>query len=148
MKTLRRSSRNRRPPSRGCTLDCGALVALERRERRALALIEAARREQQRVTVPAAVLAEWWRDTPRQRYVQTLFSVEATTEEIAKRAGVALGRLRREDEPGTRPRRHVSAVDAIAMASAAGRGEIVYTSDARDLGRLAASFPEVVVIPL
>ncbi len=40
-----------------------------------------------------AVMAEWWRDTPAQRYVRTLFTVEPMSDEkLAKRAGVALGK--------------------------------------------------------
>jgi predicted nucleic acid-binding protein len=144
MKTSPQSSPSSKRPERGLTLDCGALVALERRDPSAIALLEAARRRRQRVTVPAPVLAEWWRDDPRQRYIQTFLTIEPTTESIAKQAGVALGRLREGDGP----KRRVSAVDAIVMASAATRGEIVYTSDARDLRRLQASFPRVDVVGL
>jgi predicted nuclease of predicted toxin-antitoxin system len=39
--------------------------------------------------------------------------------------------------------RGASAVDAIVMASAAARGDVVYTSDFDDLMRLRAHFPAV-----
>lgn len=37
-------------------------------------------------------------------------------------------------------------VDAIVMASAAGRGDVVYTSDFADLDRLSTCFPSVRVL--
>ena len=95
MRTSQPSPRTKRPHSPGWTLDCGALVALERGEQRALFLVEKARREERQLTVPAAVLAEWWHDDARQRYLRSLLTVEDTTEEIARRAGVALGSPRR-----------------------------------------------------
>jgi hypothetical protein len=73
-------------------------------------------------------------------------AVEAMNDErLAKRAGVALGRLRKPGEERSNKRR-VSAVDAIVMASAATRGDIVYTSDREHLGRLIASFDNVEVL--
>jgi predicted nucleic acid-binding protein len=133
-------------PSGGLTLDCGALVALERREERALAAIVERRRLGETVTVPAPVLAEWWRDDAPQHYVRSLFVVEDTTEDIARRAGVALGRLRHGREATRTGRTRVSAVDAIVMASAATRGDAVFTSDPGDLERLAGSFPGVAIL--
>jgi hypothetical protein len=57
------------------------------------------------------------------------------TERLAKTAGEALAAV-----PGA------TVVDAIVMASAATRGDIVYTSDFEDLDRLGAHFPEVRVL--
>jgi hypothetical protein len=134
------------PGSAGLTLDSGALIALEDCSSRIGAIIEATRLARRQVTVPIAAMAEWWRDTPAQRYVRTLFTVEAMNDErLAKRAGVALGRLRKPGEERSNKRR-VSAVDAIVMASAATRGDIVYTSDREHLGRLIASFDNVEVL--
>lgn len=39
-------------------------------------------------------------------------------------------------------------IDAIVMASAARRGDIVYTSDVDDLTRLASFFPSVRVLAI
>jgi hypothetical protein len=39
--------------------------------------------------------------------------------------------------------RGATAVDAIVMASAPRRGDVVYTSDFEDLSRLQAQFPSV-----
>ena len=58
--------------------------------------------------------------------------IEPTIAPVAKLAGEELAAV-----PGA------SAVDAIVMASAAQRGDIVYTSDVPDLDRLRAFFPAV-----
>jgi predicted nuclease of predicted toxin-antitoxin system len=42
--------------------------------------------------------------------------------------------------------RDAKTVDAIVMASAASRGDVVYTSDVDDLERLRAYFPAVRVL--
>jgi hypothetical protein len=39
-----------------------------------------------------------------------------------------------------------TAIDAIVMASAARRGDVVYTSDFQDLTRLQAHFPSVRIL--
>jgi hypothetical protein len=98
------------------------------------------------VTVPAPVLAEWWRDDPRQHYARTFFVVDDTTEDVARRAGVAIGRLRHGQHATRAGRTRVSAVDAIVMASAAARGDAVFTSDLGDLQRLSGSFPGVAIL--
>ena len=98
------------------------------------------------MTVPAPVLAEWWRDTAQQHYVRSFFVVEDTTEDIARRAGVAIGRLRQGHEATRAGRTRVSAVDAIVMASAAARRDAVFTSDPGDLQRLSGSFPGVAIL--
>ena len=61
--------------------------------------------------------------------------VERLEENVAKLAGEAIGRV-----AGATP------IDAIVMASAALRGDIVYTSDIGDLERLKAFFPNVLVL--
>ncbi|MBS2015032.1 MAG: hypothetical protein JST00_19230 [Deltaproteobacteria bacterium] len=45
-----------------------------------------------------------------------------------------------------RRRRRSTAVDAIVMASAAARGDVVFTDDPDDLERLRAFFPTVRVV--
>jgi hypothetical protein len=42
--------------------------------------------------------------------------------------------------------RGATSIDAIVMASAAQRGDVVYTSDVEDLGRLSRFFPAVRVL--
>ncbi|MEM7607188.1 MAG: PIN domain-containing protein [Myxococcota bacterium] len=121
----------------GITLDTGALIALARRKREAVNLLRNAQLRGRPITVPAVVIAEWWRG---QRGVSSKLlkglhvdPVEAT---LAFVAGEALGHTgQRAGRPGV--------VDALVMASAAQRGDVVYTSDVRDLERLRGAFPEV-----
>ena len=116
----------------GLTLDTGALIALERNDRRLVALVErgCARGP---VIVPAVVLAEWWHGQPRARAILEALVVEPVSERIAKLAGEARRAV------GAR----ASAVDAIVMASAAQRGDAVLTSDLPDLDALREFFPTV-----
>jgi predicted nucleic acid-binding protein len=115
------------------TFDTGALIALERADKRMRVVLETATIEHVPVTVPAVVVAEWWRGSSRRRLdILEAVDVEPTSEHIARIAGVAMAAL-----PGT------TVVDAIVMASAAQRGGIVYTSDLRDLERLRSRFPGV-----
>ncbi len=123
--------------SDGLTLDAGALVALERRDVRALRLVGAAHRAGIPITVPASVIVEWWRGQrgPTARLLDA-FRVEPLSEPLARVAGEALGRV----VAGP------SAVDAVVMASAASRGDRVLTGDAKDLERLRVMFPSVRVL--
>ena len=121
----------------GLTLDTGALIAIERRDRRVRHLIDLAKARGERVTVPAPVVTEWWRGQrgPTARILDA-FDVEPIDEDLARRAGEALAKS--VDGP--------SAIDAIVMASAASRGDHVLTGDVSDLERLRAVFPIVRVL--
>ena len=114
------------------TLDTGALVALERRDRRLWDIFDEATETGAVVTVPAAVVAEWWRGSSRLRTeILGLFDVEPLDARLARLAGEALAAV-----PGS------TMVDALVMVSAALRGDVVYTSDLDDLVRLRdARFP-------
>lgn len=108
----------------GVTADTGFLIGLERRKDRALGVL--ARLGGQRISVPVAAVAEWWRGSPRQAHVLHLLGKpEPMSETLAKRAGEAMARV-----PGS------TTIDAIVMASAASRGDVVYTTDFDDLERL------------
>ncbi len=122
----------------GITLDTGALIGLERRERRMTARFATWTEGGAIVTVPSVVVAEWWRGQrgPVARLLDA-FTVEPTTRGIAAVAGEALAELRLASE---------HTIDAIVMASAAIRGDVVYTSDYEDLSRLAAYFRSVRVL--
>jgi len=117
----------------GVTLDTGALIALERRRQRMSRAYAAAVADRLPVTVPAVVIAEWWRGRSAAReLILRGVRVENTTAEVAQLAGQALAVV-----PGA------TAIDAIVMASAACRGDLVYTSDFDDLERLRAYFTAV-----
>ena len=118
----------------GLTLDTGALVALERRNERMLALVEVARMQGRATTVPVSVVVQWWRGQrgPVARLLDA-FDVEPLEAELAHIAGLALAKA------GRGP----SATDAVVMASAAQRGDMVLTSDMDDLTKLQKVFPAV-----
>jgi predicted nucleic acid-binding protein len=122
--------------SLGLTFDTGALIAIERRRQRMARIYTTAVADGLLVTVPAVVLTEWWRG--RSDAAETLLRglrVELVDAELGKVAGEALAAIR-----------GATAVDAIVMASAARRGDVVYTSDVDDLRRLREYFPGVRVL--
>ena len=121
---------------RGLTFDTGALIGLERRHPRIARVYRAAVSDGLPVTVPAIVIAEWWRGRSDAReLVLRGVRVEATTSVLARVAGEALAAV-----PGA------TVVDAVVMASAAQRGDIVYTADVSDLQRLQTFFAAVTVL--
>lgn len=115
------------------TYDTGMLVALERRKKRALDWYALANAQGARVTVPAPVLGEWWRGrTDAREKILSFVRVEPLSEGVAMLAGEAIARVR-----------GATLVDAVVMASAALRGDSVFTSDLDDLMRFATVFPNV-----
>lgn len=120
----------------GLTLDTGALVALERRRQRMKQLFEQALERELTITVPADVVGEWWRGRTdlRERILDGV-NIEPLTADLAKRAGEALAAVA-----------GATLVDAIVMASAASRGDLVLTSDVSDLELLRKRFPAVRVL--
>ena len=117
----------------GLTFDTGALIALERRHQRMARVYATAVGDGILITVPAVVIAEWWRGRSDAReMILRGVQVEDTTVAVARVAGEALAAV-----PGA------TAIDAVVMASAARRGDIVYTSDLADLERLRSYFPAV-----
>jgi predicted nucleic acid-binding protein len=120
----------------GLTFDTGALLALERRRLRMREIVEHALTRDQRITVPADVVGEWWRGRTEVRdAILATVDVEPLTEKLAKIAGESLASVKGS-----------TLVDAIVMASAASRGDIVYSSDVEDLEKLRTRFPNVRVL--
>jgi hypothetical protein len=120
----------------GLTFDTGALLALERRNERVSAVWRLARKREQTITVPAPVVTEWWRGrSDRREDILASVDIEALDGELARIAGEALAAVQ-----------NATAVDAIVMASAARRGDVVYTSDMPDLVRLQTYFRSVRVL--
>lgn len=115
------------------TFDTGALIALERRSQRIRKVVSRAAVLGVRITVPAAVIAEWWRGrTDARELILESLVVEPLTERVARLAGEAVAAVG-----------GATAIDAIVMASAALRGGVVYTSDVDDLEKLRTHFPSV-----
>lgn len=120
----------------GLTFDTGALIALERRRTRMRAVLERALATDQPITVPADVVGEWWRGrTDLREAILAAVDVEPLTTELAKVAGEALAVVPQ-----------AALVDAIVMASAASRGDVVYSGDVIDLEHLRRHFPSVRVL--
>ncbi len=118
----------------GLTLDTGALIGVERDDRRVLAHLKAALLDGRDVTVPAVVVAEAWRDGPRSARIARLLAaceVDVVDEPLARTAGEAVAAA------------GATTIDAIVMASAAKRSDAVLTSDPDDLTQLRLCFPGV-----
>jgi predicted nucleic acid-binding protein len=121
---------------RGITLDTGALIALERRRANMARAYTTAVEVGAPVTVPSVVIAEWWRaaSNARERILRGC-RVEQTDTALMMLAGTAIAATR-----------GATVIDAIVMASAARRGDVVYTSDVDDLELLGRFFREVRVL--
>ena len=113
----------------GLTLDTGALIAAERNDPGFWAFFKEVLEREVVPVVPGPVLLQAWRGPRQARLAQVVNAcfVEPLEESLARTAGELLGRAKVSD-----------VVDAAVVASAAGRGDIVLTSDPRDLRRLAA----------
>lgn len=108
-------------------LDTGALIAIERSDRRARAFLDVRRGP---AIVPAPVLAQAWRDGARQvrlaRFIASNGTIVEPLDELsAKAVGVILGRSATSD-----------VVDASVVVSARRHEAIVLTTDPGDLLRL------------
>jgi predicted nucleic acid-binding protein len=99
-------------------------------------IVERALATDQPITVPAAVVGEWWRGrTDLRDSILESVDIEPLTDTLAKHAGEALAVVS-----------GATLIDAVVMASAASRGDIVYSSDVEDLERLRRYFPSVRVL--
>jgi hypothetical protein len=111
-------------------LDAGALIGIERHDRRVSGLIELGRRAGASLLTVAPVVGQAWRGGTRQASLARtlpMMEVRSTTLSDAQAAGVLLG------ESGTR-----DVVDAL-LADCALPGDQVLTSDPDDLARLLAA---------
>ncbi len=119
------------------TFDTGALIALERRRPRMLGVVDAMVQRDGLITVPTVVLAEWWRGRPSARMARLLEGValEPLDVRLTHIAGEAMAAVR-----------GATTIDAIVVASAAQRGDAIFTSDVEDLSRLAHHFPGVRIL--
>lgn len=121
---------------RGITLDTGALVAIERRKQRGTQLLELAKQRLAVLSVPIPIVAEWWRGRSGTREkILDVVNVVPLSLAVAKAAGEAQAKVARS-----------TTLDAIVMAFAASRGDVVFTGDLRDFERLRSYFPSVRVL--
>lgn len=122
-------------------LDAGALVALERMDAVMWWRYKAARQARLRVITHGGVVAQVWRGgrSRQSRLAAALagVSVVPLDDTLARRAGLLLAATGLTD-----------AIDA-ALAAMADHGDVLYTSDPDDLGRLVVPFGRRVnVVPV
>ncbi|MDR0782532.1 MAG: hypothetical protein LBE83_02065 [Propionibacteriaceae bacterium] len=120
-------------------LDAGALIALERRDPRLVALAMVITRDEIPALVPAGVVAQVWRGSPRQHSLARLLTTEAVRvdpldEETAKAVGILLSASGTSD-----------IVDGhVALLGRRTRGRI-YTTDEQDIRQID---PTLDIVPL
>ena len=123
----------------GIVFDAGGLIALDRNDRRVLALLARAAERGGRITIPATALAQALRSPARQARLSRLIR-QAGTDVIslngpdATAVGLLLARTATAD-----------IVDAHVVVCAQRAGQAVVTSDARDLRRIAPGLQLVAV---
>lgn len=123
----------------GVTLDAGALIGLDRGDRRVIALLARAQETSARVTIPATALAQAVRNPARQARLARLVRQPATDIMVLDRvAAYGVGRVLAAS--GT-----TDIVDAHVVLCARRAGQAVATSDPDDLRLLD---PSLTLVPL
>jgi predicted nucleic acid-binding protein len=123
----------------GITFDAGGLIALDRGDRRVLAILARAAERGLRITIPATALAQAIRAPARQARLARLIR-QPSTDLVpldgpdATAVGLLLAQTASAD-----------IVDAHVVICARRTGQAVVTSDAADLRRIAPELPLVTV---
>jgi hypothetical protein len=123
----------------GITFDTGGLIALDRKDRRALTLLARAKELGMRITIPATALAQTIRNPARQVLLSRLIR-QAGTDLVAldgpdaTRVGLLLARTATAD-----------IVDVHVVVCAQRAAQAVITSDAGDLRRIAPGLQLIVI---
>jgi hypothetical protein len=124
-----------RTPHQGLTLDAGALIALDRGDRRVLFLLQLAHADRRPIRIPAGVLGQVWRNGSRQALLARFLrarevEIIALDDTLARAAGELCGAAGTSD-----------VIDASVMLVARTHGDGVLTSDPGDLRRLDPAIP-------
>jgi hypothetical protein len=114
----------------GITLDAGALIALDRGDKRMIALLDQALAQRRNFRIPSGVVGQVWRDGRIQvtlgRFLRTdEVEVVALDEQLARSCGELCGAKGTSD-----------VIDASVVILARERRDIIVTSDPDDLRRL------------
>jgi hypothetical protein len=117
----------------GVTLDAGALIALERGDRRMIALLREIAAAHGRFRVPAGVLGQVWRDGSKQavlaRFLRSAqVDVRLLDEQLARACGELCAAAETAD-----------VIDASVIITAREHGDTIVSSDVPDLRRLDPS---------
>jgi hypothetical protein len=123
----------------GLTLDAGALIAVDKNDRRVVTALRIALDAEMSIVIPAGVVGQVWRDGARQVRLARLLgsrrvSVEPLDDARARAAGQLCGATGTSD-----------VIDASVVLGAKARGDRIFTSDVDDLGRLD---PGVSLVPV
>jgi hypothetical protein len=124
----------------GLTLDAGALITVERGDRRLRVLLEETERAGWPIVVPVGTLAQVWRDGARQAVLARFLNAADRVEIVewdavtARAVGVLCGRTGTSD-----------VVDASVVLCARERDHHVVTSDPEDFVVFDAQLPVIVV---
>ena len=123
----------------GITLDAGALIALDRGDKRLIALLDRALAQRLKLRVPSGVVAQTWRDGRIQVTLARFLRIDeveivALDEQLARACGELCGATETAD-----------IIDASVVILAGLRGDHIITSDPRDLRRLD---PTCSIIPI
>ena len=115
------------------TLDAGALIAVERGDRRVVAILTRAVQRKLVLAVPTGVIAQVWRDGRKQATLARLLAsrsleIVPLDDSAARAAGQLCGVRGTSD-----------VIDASVVLCARARGHGVLTSDPDDLARLDPS---------
>jgi predicted nucleic acid-binding protein len=114
----------------GVTLDAGALIGLERADRRVIAILARAAATDATITIPASVVAQVIRDPVRQSRVSKLIRQRNVhLPALDARTAIGVGRLLAAS-------RTSDVVDAHVVICAREADGSIVTSDPKDLARL------------
>lgn len=122
--------RTRTRTAAGITLDAGALIALDRGDKRMIALLDRALAQGCRFRVPSGVVGQAWRNSRVQvtlaRFLRgTEVEIIALDEQLARACGELCGATDTSD-----------IIDASVVILARSRRDPIVTSDPKDLHRL------------
>jgi hypothetical protein len=111
-------------------LDAGALIALEQNDRTLWAALKQAALEQDSVLVPSTALAQVWGAAPTQARLSRALThcTIASFDPVARAVGELCGRTHTRD-----------ICDAHVAIVTARHGDVLYTSDPKDMRRLLAA---------
>ena len=123
----------------GITLDTGALIALDRGDKRMIALLDQALAQRCTFRVPSGVLGQAWRDGRVQAILARFLRAEEVEivpldEQLARSCGELCGATNTSD-----------LIDASVVILARERRDTIVTSDPDDLQRLD---PAAVILPV
>jgi len=123
----------------GITLDAGALIALDRGDKRLIALLQRALAQRLKFRVPSGVVGQVWRDGRTQVTLARFLRIDEVEiipldEQLARACGELCGATDTRD-----------IIDASVVILARERGDRIVTSDPYDLRRLDPTCP---IIPI